>query len=480
MKRQIDNAILRFAASIGIVSGIIFLYFQIIHVNPATVGFTLLLAVLVISAAWGLRHAIFAAFVATVAYNYFFLPPVFRLTIADPQNWIALFAFLVTAIVGSQLAERARRGTQHADQRRREVERLYSFSQQLWLSDNVFELLNIIPKHIVDSFGVTGTALFLEGKEETYFLDQASRALFPVDQLKSINDRGEPVFDRENKICYMPLRMGVRSVGALGLAGCDLSRESLEAVGSLIAISIERANTVEKLSRSEAARESDRLRSVLLDSVTHEFRTPLTAIKAAAETLLSDVELDKPQRKDLLQVIDEESDRLDRLVGEAGEVAQLDSHQVQLHMEPHQIKEAIDHAISSSQQTLKQHPVTVTIPENLPDLSMDLERISEVIVHLLDNAGKYSSPGTPICVTSELRDAEVITSVADHGPGIDEMEQAMIFEKFYRGRNQRMIIHGTGMGLPIAKAIVELHGGKIGVTSQLGRGSLFYFSLPAT
>ena len=437
-----------------------------------------MLAVLLVSTAWGMRDAIFTAIIATVAYNYFFLPPLFRFTIADPQNWIALFAFLVTAVVASQLSERARRGTAYADQRRHEVERLYSFSEQLWLSENVFELLNIIPRHIVDSFAVIGAALFLEGKQEAYFFDEASRSLFPIDQLKPISDRGEPVLDRKRKICYMPLRMGVRSVGALGLAGCDLSRESLEAIGSLVAISIERANTVDKLSRSEAARESDRLRSVLLDSVTHEFRTPLTSIKAAAETLLSEIELEKEQRKDLLEVINEESDRLNRLVGEAAEVAQLDSHQLQFHFESHQIREAIDNAIRSLPQALRRHPLEVTIPRDLPAVRMDLERITEVIVHLLDNAAKYSPPDTPIHITAELRDSEVLTSVADHGPGIDEMEQEVIFEKFYRGRNQRMIIQGTGMGLPIAKAIVDLHGGRIGVTSQLGRGSLFHFSLP--
>ena len=478
MKQRIENPILRFAVCTAIVSALVFLYFRWLHVNPTTVGFSLLLAILLISTAWGLRYAIFTAIIATVAYNYFFLPPLFRFTIADPQNWIALFAFLMTAVVASQLSERARRGTEYADQRRREVERLYSFSQQLWLSENVFELLNVIPKHIVDSFAVTGAALFLESKQESYFFDAASQSLFPVDQLKSISDRGEPVLDRRLNLCYMPLRMGVRSVGALGLGGCDLSRESLEAIGSLAAISIERANTVEKLSRSEAARESDRLRSVILDSVTHEFRTPLTSIKAAAETLLTASELEKPLRNDLLAVINEESDRLNRLVGEAGEVAQLDSHQLQFNFESHNLAEAVDKAIKSAPPALQRHPLEVTIPPNLPPVRMDMERITEVIVHLLDNAAKYSPSNTPIHVTVELRGSELITSVADHGPGIDEMEQEMIFEKFYRGRNQRMIIQGTGMGLPIAKAIVELHGGKIGVTSQLDRGSLFYFSLP--
>lgn len=478
MKRSFNNPILRLISCAVIVAGIVAVFSRWLHVNPTTVGFSFLLAVLLISTTWGLRYATFTALLSTAAYNFFFLPPSFKFTIADPQNWIALAAFLVTAGIASQLAERARRGTEYADQRRREVERLYAFSQQLWLSENVFELLNIIPKHIAESFEVSGTALFLEAKQETYFLDDRSRTLFPRDQLKSISDRGEPVFDRQQRVCYMPVRMGVRSVGALGLAGCDLSRESLEAIGSLVAIAIERANTVDKLTKSEAARESDRLRSVLLDSVTHEFRTPLTSIKASAETLLSDANLDKPQKIDLLQVINEESDRLNCLVGEAGEVAQLDAHQLQFHFEMHDIREAIEKAIKNSQQALRDHPVESSIPANLPPLRMDLERIVEVISQLLDNAGKYSPAGTPIRVGVEMEGSEVITSVADHGHGIDEMEQEMIFEKFYRGRDQRMMIPGTGMGLPIAKAIVELHGGKVGVISQLGRGSVFHFSLP--
>ena len=122
--------------------------------------------------------------------------------------------------------------------------------------------------------------------------------------------------------------------------------------------------------------------------------------------------------------------------------------------------------------------VEINIPGSLPQVRMDLVRITEVLVHLLDNARKYSSPGTPLNITAELRGGEVITSLADHGPGIDEMEQEVIFEKFFRGRNERTTIQGTGMGLAIARAIVELHGGKIGVASQVGRGSLFYFSLP--
>jgi two-component system, OmpR family, sensor histidine kinase KdpD len=453
-------------------------YYRWLHVNPTTVGFSFLLAVLVVSAAWGLRLAIFMAILSTSAYNYFFLPPLLRFTIADPQDWVSLFAFLLTAVIASQLAERARRQALESNRRRREVERLYGFSQQLLVSENVFELFNAIPKYLVDAFGVSGAAMFLERKQEVYYFDTASQSLLPTEELKAIASRGEPVLDRERQLCFMPLRMGVRTIGSIGLAGCDLSRETLEAMGSLTATALERASTVEKLTKAEAARESDRLRSVLLDSVTHEFRTPLTAIKASAETLLSDAELAQPQRKDLLAVINEESDRLNRLIGEAAEVAQLDSHQLEFHFAPHSLGEAVDAAVAESRTALQNHSLQISIPDNLPAVRMDLDRIKEVLVHLLDNAGKYAPAGTPIVITGELRDGEVVTSVADHGPGIDTIEQEMIFEKFYRGRNQRMTVQGTGMGLAIARAIVELHGGKIGVTSQVGRGSLFFFSLP--
>jgi two-component system sensor histidine kinase KdpD len=478
VKRPTLYQILRFVTPAAVVSSLILIYTRWLHVNPTTVGFSFLLVILVVSAAWGLPYAIFTAVLSTLGYNYFFLPPLYHFTISDPQNWIALFAFLFTAVVASELSERARREAMKSDQRRGELEQLYDFSQQLLVSDNVYELLNSIPKYVVDSFGVITAAMLVEGRE-TYYFDTASQSLFPTEQLKAISSRGEPVLDRETRVCFMPLRMGVRSVGAVGLAGCDLSRETLEAIGSLAAIAIERAHTVDKLTRAEAARESDRLRSVLLDSVTHEFRTPLTAIKASAETLLSGVHLGEAEGRELLTVINEESDRLNRLVGEAAEVAQLDSHQLEFHFEPHSIREAIDSAIKETRQALQQHQVDLKVPDNLPLIKMDVGRVSEVLIHLLENAAKYSPPNTPIHLVVEVRDnGEVVTSVADHGPGIDDMEQDMVFEKFYRGRSQGTTVQGTGMGLAIAKAIVELHGGSIGVRSQVGRGSVFFFSLP--
>ncbi len=471
---------LRYLAVIAIDALIAWVCFHILNRNPTTVGFIFLLATLVVSATWGLRYAIFMAAVATLLYNFFFLPPLFTFNIADPQNWVALFAFLVTAVIGSQLSERARREARQAIQRRKEVERLYALSQQLLVSENIFELLNKLPAYIAEVFGAAGVALFVDNKQKTYLSDVNVQALFPQEQLRAVSARGEPMFEHDQRLSYMPMRMGVRPVGTLGVAGCDISRETLEAVGSLVAVAIEHTSTMEKLSKAEAARESGRMRSLLLDSVTHEFRTPLTAIKASAQTLLSEVELDRPQLKELAAVIDEESDRLNHLVGEATEVAQFDARQVELHIEPHRMTGAVRMAVEKVKKIVDKRPIEMSVPEDLPVIDMDIDRVVEVLVQLLDNAAKYSPPETPIHINAELRDNRVITSIADHGTGIDDVEQTMIFEQFYRGRNQRISVQGTGMGLSIARAIVELHGGTMGVTSQLGRGSVFYFSLPVT
>lgn len=290
--------------------------------------------------------------------------------------------------------------------------------------------------------------------------------------------RGEPKVDPDARVAVVPLRLGVRVVGSLGVAGGPLSRETLEALSSLIAIAVERAGAIEKLSKAEAARESEQLRSALLDSVTHEFRTPLTAIKASVTSLLSNRGLDEAQRLELTTVINEESDRLNRLVGEAAEMSQLDAHQVELHLGAHSIQEAIDDAIARLAAALAGHTVGTVLPDNLPAVRIDVHRISEVIAQLLENAAKYSAPESPIRIATEVKNRSMMISIADRGPGIEDFDQSLIFEKFYRGRNQRLQVQGTGMGLAIAKAIVEAHGGELGVTSQPGHGSVFYFTVP--
>jgi len=465
------------------VAGITLAGYVWLHLNATTMALVFLLGVLAISTLYGLRQAVFMSVIAALAFNYYFLPPIGSLAISDPQNWVALFAFLVTAVAASELAARARREGREAVERRRELERLYGFSQLLLSSDNAAELLNFIPRFMVESFNVRSAAIALSTRADVYRSGPMIDGLEAHD-LQLVALRGEPHFDGAGQIAFMPLRIGMRVVGGMGVSGSRLSRQTLEAIGSLVAIAVERASAFDKLSRAEASRESEQLRSVLLDSVTHEFRTPLTAIKASVTSLLSSPNQSSEATCEFLTVINEECDRLNRLVGEAAEMAQLDANKVEFRFAIAPVRPTIDAALEDLKQLLVQHPVDIRIPDDLPPIRMDAPRIKEVLVHLLENAAKYSPAGAPIRITAEARDtitnkARMVTiSIADRGPGIDDFEQSLVFEKFYRGRNQRVQVHGTGMGLAICKAIVEAHGGRLGLTSQLAHGSVFYFTLP--
>ena len=453
------------------------IYRHAIHVNPTTVALTFLLMVLWVAAYWGFRFSVFLAVIATLAFNYYFLPPIGTFTVSDPQNWVALFAFLVTAGIASQLADRARRQTENANLRRRDVERLYAFSQRLLATDNVAELMNAIPGYVCEGFGAKAAAVYLLSSQQVYRSDPNATALALRD-LQIVSSRGEPVIDTQREISLTPLHLGTRTTGAVGIAGPTPSRATLEALGSMIGIAIERAGAIEKLSQTEAAHQSENLRAVLLDSVTHELRTPLTGIKAAVTGLLSDYNLDEAQRKDLLTVINEETDRLDRLVGEATEMAALDAHKVELHMAVVEISSVIELAVEESKSFMGQHPLDVRVAPSLPKVRVDSDRIAEVLKQLLENAAKYSAKGSPIFLSAERRGELVAISIADRGVGIDTSEQSLIFERFYRAPMQSQQTSGTGMGLAISRAILEAHHGTLSVTSQVGEGSVFTLTLP--
>jgi two-component system sensor histidine kinase KdpD len=445
-----------------------------LRLNPTTVALMFLIAVLLLSAYWGRRYAVVLAFLATAVFNFYFLPPIRTFTISDPQNWVALFAFLVTALVAGSLAQRVRAEAEQAQQRRLELEQLYSLSQQLLATDSAVELFNALPRYVSEVFSVPNVALLVPDRSTVY--RSSLEAHFDDEALRSTLARGEPSTNVDT--AYVPLRIGMKTVGALAIGGSKLSRQTLDAVGSLVGLSIERARALQALTKNRAQQESEKLRSALLDSVTHEFRTPLTSIKASVTGLLSNNNLTDAQKRELLTIVEEETDRLNRLVGEAAEMAQLDSGMFHLNIQLHDISEVIASAINHSQSGLANHPVDVAIADHIPRVPLDFEKICEVLTHLLENAGKYSAPGTPIRVSAEANGQCLVMSVADRGPGIEPFEQSLIFDKFYRGRDQRYAAPGTGMGLAIARVIVEAHHGSISVISQLGSGSVFSVTLP--
>jgi two-component system sensor histidine kinase KdpD len=463
--------------ALAIIASITFFYRHVLAANQTTVALSFLLAILAVSAVWGMAVSASMSVTAMLAFNYYFLPPAGTFTIADPQNWVALAAFLVTSIVGSQLSARIRKEADEANSRRHEIERLYQFSQKLLSEGNVIQLMNAIPNYIVDSFEAGAAELFLPHKDKFYRSGHGA-ALVDDQKTKTAFLRDEVTIEPGAGFYFVPVRLGVRAIASLGISGAVVSRQTLDAVSSLVAIAIERARAIEQLGQTEAERQGERLKSALLDSITHDFRTPLTSMKAAVTSMLESQGTDRAQSRELLTIIDEECDRLNHLVEEAAEMARLEAGEVELSFAAVPIGEIIQTAVTKMKSVLGARIVDVRAGMELPAVRADVERIVDVLMKLIDNANLYSPKDKPITISAEANGEFVATSVADRGPGIDSFEQEMIFDKFYRGKDQRYLVRGTGMGLPIAKAIVSAHGGTIAVTSQLGHGSVFSFTLP--
>lgn len=469
--------VLRTLAGLLILALVVAILRRMAVFNSTSVALALLLGVQVVSTYWGLTAAIVTSVAAMLSFNYFFLPPVGTFTIANPQNWVALFAFLFTSVVVSQLSGRARQREEDTDRRRREAERLYAFSQRLLGTGNVMEVLNSVPSVLVEVFEAGEAALYLVEKQKFYRSGPGPSVLDP-EEMKAVVAREGSIINPRLGLHIAPIRLGVRPIGSVGISGARLSAETVESLSPLIAIAIERAQAVEEVGRNQAMREGERLKSALLDSITHDIRTPLTSIKAAVTSLLSGAPLEAAPRQDLLTVINEESDRLNYMVEEAAEMLTLDAGTVELDLAPHSVQEIVQDTLKELKSMLGNRPIELRLPETLPRVQVDAARTREILVRLLENAHKYSPVDQPIVISAERRGRAVEVSVADRGSGVDEFEKTVIFDKFYRGKDHRYRVQGTGMGLAIAKALVEAHRGSIDVTSQLGKGSVFSFTLP--
>ena len=458
-------------------AAIVVAYHVWLRVNPTTVALTLLLYILLLAARWSLRYAVVVSLVATACYNFYFLPPVGTFAIADPQNWLALFAFLATSVIGSRLAKQARDEAEQARRRQREVELLFQLSRELLQTENVAELVHTVPEMIHRVSRAQSVVLYLVAGNHLYQAGVHTRSRIELPHLRQLAlglPETETTRDGETRI---PLHAGVRPRGMLVLTGLHLSTETFQAIGGLVSIALDRAQALEDVAVGEANKESERLRTLILDSITHELRTPLTSIKGAASTLLCTEDVSMEDRRELLTIIDEEADRLNHLVGQAVEMAQLEAQEIHMNFVPTAVPDLVQSAQESCATIAGTHPITIHLPE-LPKVSADPEMVGKVLCNLLENAAKYSKPTSPIFISAEQKDGEVLTSVADRGIGIDPSEQSLIFDRLYRSRAQSGSVAGTGMGLAISRAIIESHHGTLTVTSQPDHGSVFTFSLP--
>ena len=465
----------RVVGALGLICGITFFYSRLVHVNSVTVALSFLLAVLGIATRWGLTEALAASVFGMLCFNFFFLPPVGTLTIADPQNWVALFAFVVTAVITSQLSASAKLQALESAHRQHEMERLYTLSRNLLLVDSREPLAQQIANQVAKVFDLAAFAFF---DRTTDRIHRAGPHDIPVEdtKLRDAAMQGTVFHDSAAHTTVMPISLGGPPIGSLAFEGTSVSETALHAIANLTAITLERARAQQVATRAEAARQGEELKSIMLDALAHEFKTPLTPIKAAVTSMLSDG-CTSPTHQELLHIVDEETDRLNTMLTEAIQMSRIEAGQLQLHKGPHSMGELVRAQVTKLAESLEGREVKLEIPETLPRVDVDPEFIGILISQFLNNAVQYTPPGSPLTIRTHEEGGEVVISIQDQGPGILEPEQHQIFEKFYRGKEHRERIPGTGMGLTIAREIVRAHQGRIWVESPPGKGSKFSFSI---
>jgi two-component system sensor histidine kinase KdpD len=463
----------RFAASTASVAAIICVFKFIPNVNNTTVALTLLLAILAISTRWGLAEGTVASIVAVLGFNFYFLPPLGTFTIQDTQNWVAFFAFLVTAATASQLSARARRRTAEAEARRLEFQRLYELVQAMMLSGNPHKTIRVFVQRVVEVYGCDGAAFYYRPTEEIFRSGPESKPITDHD-LVAAAEVDDVSVHAERGLATGPVILGGRPLGSMALVGNLPSQQTMRAIVNLMALTIEKARALQEASHAESARQNEVLKSALLDSLAHDIKTPLTSIKAAVTTLLG---APAASDRELLTIIDEEADRLNRLAAEVVAMARIEAGKLHLEKRAVAVVDLISFTLAELSGAMKDHAVIVQAPPDLPDAHVDPEFMQQALKQLLQNAAAYSPPSSSVTVSAQRNGAKIVIGVADRGPGIEENERASIFDKFFRGRRHRFDTQGTGMGLAIAKGIVEAHGERIWVESVPGEGAVFSFSL---
>ncbi len=476
--RRASLTLLHSAEIIGAISLVTYIGFRLLAVNATTAGFVYLLVVLLAAAFLGLFESVLASVLASLCFNFFFLPPILHWTIADPQNWVAYLTFLVTALLTSKLAEDARRQTRAVNERRLEMEGLYTLSRAVLLIESTEEMATRAVRHIAQIFGIPAVSLFDRG---TGAIHRAGDLEMPEwdERLREIALQGSQFVDPATRTLLTAVRLGAEPIGSLAMQRVHLSDSALQSLVNLVAIVLERARTLDRANRADVARQSQELKSTLLDAIAHEFKTPLTSIKAAASAILSDRALGPELEREMASIVVEESDRLGRLVTEAIQMARIEAGRVQLRKRSHLLREVVQRILSAMGDALQSRQVDVEIPANLAPVEVDIELIELALRQILDNAVKYSTPGTPLTVRGSENEGRLLLGIRNEGPDIPEAEQSQIFEKFYRVPDANRGVSGTGMGLAIARDIVQAHRGQIWVESSPGRGVEVCLSLPS-
>jgi two-component system, OmpR family, sensor histidine kinase KdpD len=536
LKRYSIDTLLATVLALG-VTGIIY----VLHLYPTipNISFLYLLIVLGLSSTRGLYAAIIASIVAILSFDFALAEPQHALRIAAPEEWLALFIFLITAITTGRLASALRQRLQQATQYARETRELYDLVNATANEERLECQLYIVACAVVKNFASLGISdcTFLVPNANGELILQAD-ACQPIEQITLSSDERKTAVSvmiekqvvdfyedatvspsptsalRYTRVVtaksstrsharFQPLLSGQRAVGVMRLlmrqgtrhipiernAQLDKERANSQATYfwtflDQAAALIERANLNRETMQLELLKRTDALRSALLSSVSHDLRTPLSSIKAAASSLLQDdVQWDDETRHSFLLTIEREADRLNRLVSNLLDMSRIEGGALKAEKEWYPISELIHDVLGHLQGLLYGREIQVHLPDDLPPVELDYLQMDQVVTNLLENAARYSLPGSPIEISGKATDDHIIISIADRGPGIPPYDLERIFDKFYRVSGtirKTSSVMGTGLGLAVCRGLVEAHGGHIWAENRPGGGAIFHFTLPLT
>jgi two-component system, OmpR family, sensor histidine kinase KdpD len=467
----------RVVATIPVI-GAVTLFAYSAHAKALTAGFIYLLPIMVIAFRWGFIEAAIASVIAAGCLDYFFTQPLFTFYEQDPQDWVALGFFEALALLTSHFANHLERKVKEAQQQRARAERLYRMSRDILLMHRRRGVGAQLVQLIAETFDVDAVALW---DAEELRADKIGSVCIADDELRAVYcselSENDPIAGRFART----LRVGKRVVGAL-LVVCGerdgfMDAPSMDTIASLSAITLDRAHSFLAERNAEAAKRSEQLRSTVLDGLAHAFKTPLAVIQSASSGLLEISRLGESERE-LLSLIDQEADYLCSLTTQLLHTAKLHQGQVIVKREEVSLEQVFRLCREQYTRILVNHPLRLVDLTANACIWADVHLLQLMFLQLLDNASKYSDPASPITLSGRLDNLEVVFAVHNQGSFVEPEERNRVFEMFYRAPGSQFKVSGTGVGLSVARRIVEAHGGRIWVESERGAGTTFFFSMP--
>jgi two-component system, OmpR family, sensor histidine kinase KdpD len=494
-RRDLLQDLPRLAASLAGLAAFVLLLRAVSVENPATAALGFLVIVLVTATLARLRVAVLASVSAMMALNYYFLPPVGNFTIADSQNWVALFAFLAAAVIVSQLSAAGQARAREAVARRNELARLYDLSRDVLLTTEGAGTLNTLARHIARRFELERVAICLPGtkgwnvhqggerdasvneEDLNVALARAGATLEFDARLRTYGGHMEVKDAAGAPTLLVPLRFGTRPIGLLVAPTGAFEPGTLDAVAGFAAIAVERAQLLFERHEADLLRQRADLASTLLASVSHDLRTPLTVLTVAVSNL-QDPNLNEGERRTQARTAQVELERLTRLVRDILEMARIDSKAIELEHDWVTPSDVVDAAIANLRPALEGRDLRIDADATLL-VRVEPRLTSAALSHLIENALQYSPQDLPVDVRGWVEPDGLHLSVTDHGPGLDPAEMEHLFERFYRGRHAKGRSFGTGMGLAITRGLLAAEGGRVWGENVDGGGARFSLMVPA-